>query len=55
MLPLLRTMGQRFMFEFHRYSALASALAAIVFAGLELFASLRTGAPPPGEEPEVGI
>ena len=37
MLPLLRTAGQKFMFEFHRYSALASALAALVFAGLELF------------------
>ncbi len=41
MLPLLRTPGQRFMFEFHRYSALASAVAAMVFAGLELFASPR--------------
>jgi hypothetical protein len=37
MLPLLRTSGQKFMFEFHRYSALASLLAAMVFAGLELF------------------
>src|SRR5512138_223888 len=37
MLPLLRTAGQRFMFEFHRYSALVSAVAAVVFAGLELF------------------
>lgn len=37
MLPLLRTAGQRFMFEFHRYSALASTAAAVVFAGLELF------------------
>jgi hypothetical protein len=34
MLPLLRTPGQRFMFEFHRYSALCSALAAMVFCGL---------------------
>ncbi len=50
MLPLLRTSGQRFMFEFHRYSALCSALAAIVFAGLELFALVRTG-----EEPQAGI
>ena len=41
MLPLLRTPGQRFMFEFHRYSALASALAGLVFAGLELFAAER--------------
>ena len=35
MLPLLRTAGQKFMFELHRYSALASALAAAVFADLE--------------------
>jgi len=44
MLPLLRTPGQRFMFEFHRYSALVSASAAIVFAGLEIFAAGRRGA-----------
>jgi hypothetical protein len=37
MLPLLRTPGQKFMFEFHRYSAVLSGLAAIVFAGLKLF------------------
>jgi len=37
MMPLLRTSGQKFMFEFHRYCALASLLAAMVFAGLELF------------------
>jgi hypothetical protein len=37
MLPLLRTAGQRFMFEFHRYSALLSTAAAMVFAGLEIF------------------
>jgi hypothetical protein len=37
MMPLLRTAGQKFMFEFHRYSAVASLLAAMVFAGLELF------------------
>ncbi len=42
MLPLLRTGGQRFMFEFHRYSALFSAVAAMVFAGLELFERSRT-------------
>ena len=42
MLPLLRTPGQRFMFEFHRYSAVVSAAAAMVFAGLDLFASLWT-------------
>jgi hypothetical protein len=41
MLPLLRTAGQRFMFEFHRYSALVSAVAAMVFAGLELFEAQR--------------
>jgi hypothetical protein len=41
MLPLLRTPGQRFMFEFHRYSALVSLLAAIVFAGLEIFKAAR--------------
>jgi hypothetical protein len=45
MLPLLRTAGQRFMFEFHRYSALVSAVAASVFAGLQLFQ-----APPPPAE-----
>jgi len=37
MLPLLRTPGQRFMFEFHRYSAVVSAAAAMAFVGLELF------------------
>jgi hypothetical protein len=42
MLPLLRTAGQKFMFEFHRYSALASLLAAMVFAGLELHGSRRS-------------
>ena len=42
MLPLLRTGGQRFMFEFHRYSALVSAVAAMVFVGLELFERSRT-------------
>jgi hypothetical protein len=42
MLPLLRTAGQKFMFEFHRYSALASLLAAMVFAGLELHESRRS-------------
>jgi hypothetical protein len=41
MMPLLRTAGQKFMFEFHRYSALASLLAAMVFAGLEFFGSGR--------------
>jgi hypothetical protein len=42
MLPLLRTGGQRFMFEFHRYSALVSTMAAMVFVGLELFEGNRT-------------
>ena len=37
MLPLLRTWGQEFMFECHRYSAILSSIAAMVFAGLELF------------------
>jgi len=37
MLRLLRTAGQREMFELHRYSALVSIVAAMVFAGLELF------------------
>jgi len=37
MLPLLRTPGQRLLFELHRYSALLSAAAAMVFSGLELF------------------
>jgi len=37
MLPLLRTAGQRFMYVFHRYSALVSAVAAMVFVGLDLF------------------
>jgi hypothetical protein len=41
MLPLLRTPGQRFMFEFHRYSALLATVAAMVFAGLELFSRQR--------------
>lgn len=45
MLPLLPTGGQRFVFELHRYSALVSAVAAIVFAGLELFAAERPPAP----------
>jgi hypothetical protein len=45
MLPLLRTPGQEFMFEFHRYSAILSALAAMVFAGLELFEAPRRPAP----------
>jgi len=42
MLPLLRTRGQGLMFELHRYSALASAVAAMVFAGLDLFDRSRS-------------
>jgi len=41
MLTLLRTPGQKFMFEFHRYCALASLLGGMAFAGLELFESGR--------------
>jgi len=41
MLPLLRTAGHKFMFEFHRYSALVSAVAAAVYVDLELFESGR--------------
>jgi hypothetical protein len=41
MMPLLRTAGQKFMFEFHRYSALASLLAAAVYVDLEAFGSPR--------------
>ena len=41
MMPLLRTGGQRFMFEFHRYSAVVSAVAAMVFVSLELFERSR--------------
>jgi hypothetical protein len=55
MLPLLRTAGQKLLFELHRCSALVSAVAAIVFCGLELFASLRTGKSPAGEEPGGGM
>ena len=41
MLPLLRTAGQNFMFEFHRYSAILSAVAAAVYIDLEAFGSPR--------------
>jgi hypothetical protein len=41
MLPLLRTPGQKFLFEFHRHSALASVLAAMVFVGLKAFDASR--------------
>jgi len=49
MLPLLRTAGQRLMFELHRYGALLAAAAAMVFAGLELFASAPPGADAPND------
>lgn len=49
MLPLLRTAGQRLMFELHRYGALLAAAAAVVFAGLELFASAPPGADIPND------
>ncbi|HSA95165.1 MAG TPA: hypothetical protein VLJ16_03885 [Acidobacteriota bacterium] len=51
MLPLLRTPGQRFMFEFHRYSALLSLLAAMVFCGLEIFERTRAQAEAGGTAP----
>jgi hypothetical protein len=41
MLPLLRTWGQEFMFECHRYSAILSSIAAMVFTGLELLEAPR--------------
>jgi hypothetical protein len=41
MMPLLRTAGQKFMFEFHRYSALVSALSAAVYIDLEVFGPRR--------------
>jgi hypothetical protein len=41
MLPLLRTPGQKVLFELHRYSAVFSTLAAMIFAGLELFEAPR--------------
>lgn len=37
MLPLLRTAGQKILFDLHRYGALAAVAAATVFAGLERF------------------
>jgi hypothetical protein len=54
MLPLLRTPGQKLMFDVHRYSALVSVVAAAVFAGLEVFAANPAPKPPglpqdPGE------
>ncbi len=41
MLPWLSTPGQRLVFNIHRYSALASVLAAIAFADLALFNARR--------------
>lgn len=37
MMPLLRTPGQKLMFELHRYGSLASVMAAMVYVDLELF------------------
>jgi hypothetical protein len=37
MLPLLRTAGQKVLFDLHRYSALGAVATAMVFVGLELF------------------
>ncbi|HPW17037.1 MAG TPA: hypothetical protein PLP83_01510 [Candidatus Aminicenantes bacterium] len=53
MLPLLRTAGQKLMFELHRCSALAALAAAAVFAGLEAFAAQPTAGAsgPPGPRP----
>ena len=45
MMPLLRTPGQKLMFELHRYSALASALAAMVYVGMESFEKARASQP----------
>lgn len=50
MLPLLRTPGQTFMFEFHRYSALLALLAAIIFCGLEIFQRTRAGDATPASD-----
>jgi len=41
MLPWLSTPGQRLVFNIHRYSALASVLAALAFADLALFTARR--------------
>jgi len=53
MLPLLRTPGQRFMFEFHRYGALVGTVAAIVFAGLQMFEADRPAAERDSAAPKV--
>jgi len=53
MLPLLRTPGQKFMFEFHRYSAVLSAAAATVFAGLQIFEAPRPAAAKGPAAPEA--
>lgn len=45
MMPLLRTPGQKLLFELHRFSALASVLAAMVFAGMESFEKARGSQP----------
>ena len=41
MMPLLRTSGQKFMLEFHRYCALAAAIATAVYIDLEVFGPRR--------------
>jgi hypothetical protein len=41
MIPLLPTAGQKLMFELHRYTALASALAAAVYVELEALGARR--------------
>lgn len=46
MLPWFGTSGQRFLFDFHRYSAILAAVAAMVFAGLELFERARPASAP---------
>ncbi|MBM3305764.1 MAG: hypothetical protein FJY79_07475 [Candidatus Aminicenantes bacterium] len=45
MMPLLRTPGQKLMFELHRASALASVLAAMVFAGMGSLEKARGSQP----------
>jgi hypothetical protein len=41
------------MFEFHRYSALLSAVAATVFAGLQIFEAVRPAATEGPAAPEA--
>ena len=51
MLPWFATPGQKLLFELHRYSAVTSAAAALVFAGLELFERTRPAAAPDPASP----